>query len=72
MESSNKEIIFVVEDDENGGYNCRALGYSIFTQGDTWDEVEKNVREAVLCHFDDGKAPRLIHLHYVRDQVIAV
>jgi hypothetical protein len=28
-------------------------------------------REAVRCHFHHGKAPKLIRLHYVRDEVIA-
>lgn len=66
------EIIFeVTEDETDGGYSARALGYSIFTQGDSWEEVRRNVKDAVACHFDDTMSrPKLIRLHFVRDEVI--
>jgi predicted RNase H-like HicB family nuclease len=65
------EIIFIVTEDEAGGYNARAMGHSIFTQGDTREELERMVRDAVRCHFEpDETAPKLIHLHYVHDEVI--
>ena len=66
------EIIFeVTEDEAGGGYSARALGYSIFTQGDSWEEVRRNVRDAVDCHFDETMPrPKLIRLHFVRDEVI--
>ena len=68
-----KEIIFVVTEDESGGFNARAIGHSIFTQGATRQEVERMVRDAVRCHFEPAEeAPRLIHLHYVHDEVIAL
>lgn len=67
----DSEIIFSVEDSPEGGYEARALGYSIFTQADTFDELKRNVREAVQCHFDEGTAPRVIHLHTVKDEVIS-
>jgi hypothetical protein len=38
------EIIFSVQESPEGGYEARALGYSIFTQGDTMDELKSNVR----------------------------
>ena len=68
------EIIFEVREDEvDGGYNAKALGYSIFTQGDTLDEVRAMVKDAVDCHFDDDAAkPRMIRLHFVRDEVLTV
>ena len=47
------EIIFSVQESPEGGYEARALGYSIFTQADTMDELKLNVREAVHCHFDE-------------------
>ena len=56
------EIIFSVQKSSEGGYEARALGYSIFTQADTMDELKLNVREAVRCHFDDGEAPPAIRL----------
>jgi hypothetical protein len=64
------EIIFSVQESPEGGYEARALGYSIFTQGDTMDELSRNVREAVHAHFDKGKSPSVIRLHSVKDEVI--
>ena len=64
------EIIFVVEEASEGGYAARALGESIFTEGEDLDEIRRNVREAVDCHFDDADKPRIIRLHFVRDEVI--
>jgi predicted RNase H-like HicB family nuclease len=67
------EIIFIVKEDEDGGYHARAMGHSIFTQGETREEVERMVRDAVRCHFEpEQTAPKLIHLHYVHDEVIAL
>lgn len=66
------EIIFVVNESPDGGYTAKALGEDIFTEGDTVDQLQKAVREAVRCHFDDGKAPKMIRLHFVREEVIAV
>jgi hypothetical protein len=67
------EIIFqVMEDESGGGFIARALGYSIVTEADTWDELRANVREAVLCHFDEGKAPAVIRLHRVTDELLSV
>ncbi len=54
------EIIFLVEEAPEGGYIARALGESIFTEADTWDELKEAVQEAVRCHFDEGKAPRIV------------
>ena len=68
----DSEIIFSVEESPEGGYEARALGHSIFTQPDTFDELKQNVREAVQCHFDEGTAPRVIRLHMVKDEVISV
>ncbi|MDP2897413.1 MAG: 2-oxoisovalerate dehydrogenase [bacterium] len=67
------EIVFLVEEASEGGYTARALGESIFTQAETWDELEEAVRDAVRCHFDrEEDRPRLLRLHYVRDKVLAV
>ena len=55
-------IIFEVTEAEEGGYNARALGYGIFTQGDDWDDLKAMVEDAVLCYFDEGTAPRSITL----------
>ena len=65
------EIIFVVEEAAEGGWTARALGESVFTQADTTEALHERVREAVRCHFDEGAAPKVIRLHFVRDEVIA-
>jgi hypothetical protein len=64
------EIIFLVEEAGEGGYTARAVSESIFTEGDTLDELRCNVREAVECHFDDDKAPKIIRLHIVREEIL--
>lgn len=56
------EIFFVVEDSPEGGYMAKALGSSIFTDADTLEELHANVQDAVRCHFDEGKAPKMIRL----------
>jgi len=67
------EIVFLVEEAPEGGYTARALGESIFTEAETWDELEQAVRDAIRCHFDrEEDRPRLLRLHYVRDKVLAV
>ena len=61
------EIIFEVTEAGEGGYDVRALGYSIFTQGEDWAELKAMVKDAVLCHFDNDSVPRVIRLHLVKD-----
>jgi len=67
-----KELIFVVEEAPEGGFLARALGVSIFTEADTLQELPDKVRDAVRCHFEEGKAPKVVRLHHVREEVIAV
>ena len=65
------ELIFEVRDAEEGGFYARALGHSIFTEAETWDELRGNVLEAVSLHFEDASArPRLVQMHYVRDELV--
>ena len=66
------EIIFVVEEAPEGGYTARALGESIFTEADDLPALREQVRDAVRCHFEDGAAPRVIRLHFVREELLAV
>ena len=66
------EIIFEVTEAIEGGYDARALGYGIFTQGDDWSDLKAMVKDAVECHFDDGTAPKVIRLHFVKDEAFAV
>ena len=65
------EIIFLIQEAGEGGFTARALGESIFTEADTLDALRQQVRDAVNCHFDEGKAPKVIRLHFVRDEVLA-
>ena len=65
------EIVFLVEEAAEGGFIARAVGESIFTEADNLSQLHERAREAVRCHFEQGKAPKLIRLHYVRDEVIA-
>jgi hypothetical protein len=68
------EIIFEVREDEvDGGYNARALGHAVFTQGDSVEELRAMVKDAVTCHFaEQADRPRVIRLHFVRDEVLNV
>ena len=66
------EIVFLIEDDFDGGYTARALGESIFTQADDMDTLKEMLRDAVHCYFPDEQTrPKVIRLHIVRDEVIA-
>lgn len=65
------ELIFLVEEAPEGGFTARALGQSIFTQADTLDELRQSVRAAVDCHYEDGAGPKIIRLHFVREEVLA-
>ena len=64
------ELIFMVEEAPEGGYTAKALGESIFTEADDLKSLHKKIRDAVKCHFDKGAAPKIIRLHFVREEVI--
>jgi hypothetical protein len=49
---ADSEVIFSVHESPEWGYEARALGYAIFTQADSMDELRTAVRDAVRCHFD--------------------
>ncbi|MHC1736565.1 MAG: 2-oxoisovalerate dehydrogenase [Ignavibacteriaceae bacterium] len=66
-----KEIIFIVEESLDGGFEARAVGESIFTEAETYSELKKNVVEAVNCHFDKEEKPAYIRLHLVKEEVVA-
>jgi hypothetical protein len=66
------EIMFVVEEAPEGGLTARALGESIFTEADDIESLHQQVRDAVHCHFDEGKVPKIIRLHFTREELIAV
>jgi hypothetical protein len=66
------EIIFVIEEAPEGGWKARALGSAIFTEADTIEELHEQVRDAVRCHFEEAERPKVIRLHSVREEPIAV
>ena len=67
----NTEIIFVVEESAEGGYQAKAIDQSIYTEADTLEEIKSMVKDAVQCHFEEKDRPKLIRLHIVKDEVIA-
>jgi len=64
------EIIFIVEESPEGGYEAKALGYSIFTEGETMEDLKKNIREAIHCHFE-ANPPKVVRLHFIKEEVFA-
>ena len=66
------EIVFVVEEAPEGGYQARAVGESIFTEADDLDSLREMIRDAILCHYEDGERPQVARLHLVRDELLAV
>ena len=66
------EIVFEVCEADEGGLWARALGHSIFTQGEDWGDLRAMVKDAVVCHFEkEADRPKVIRLHYVRIEVLA-
>ncbi len=65
------EIVFVVEIAPEGGFTARALGESIVTEADTEVQLRIAIQDAVHCHFDEGKMPKVIRMHFVRDELMA-
>lgn len=63
---ANSEIIFEVQESPEGGYEARALGFSIFTQGDDLDDLKAMVQDAVKSHFGDDDSPP----HMIRSRLV--
>ena len=66
------EIIFEVTEACEGGYDARALGHSIFTQGEDWNDLKEMARDAVRCHFEGDAAPSVIKLRLVREESVGL
>jgi hypothetical protein len=64
------EIVFIVEEAAEGGYQATAIGHSIVTEAATLDELKKMIRDAVCCHFEDCDKPVSIRLHLIKEEVI--
>lgn len=66
------EIVFLIGESPEGGYEARGLGHDISTGADTLEELREALRDAVICHFEEGNRPRLVRLHMMKDEIIAV
>ncbi len=68
----NEEVIFVVEESAEGGYEAKALGHSIYTKAEDLQELKGAVKDAVRCYFEKEKMPHVIRLHLVKDEMLVV
>lgn len=66
------EIIFIIENSDEGGYTAKALDYSIYTEGETLDELKESIKDAVKCHFNEKEMPHIVRLHMVKDEVMSI
>jgi hypothetical protein len=69
---AGSEVVFVADEAPEGGYVARAVGESIVTEADDLDSLREMVRDAVVCHFDEDERPKVVRLHLVRDELLAV
>jgi hypothetical protein len=72
MANKYTEIVFEVIQEQDGGFVADCLNEDIVTQGDCWDELLRNVREAVSAFFFDSALPERVRLHLVRDEVMTL
>jgi hypothetical protein len=64
------ELIFLVEEAPEGGFTAKALGESIYTEADTMDELKTMIRDAVTCHYEKAVIPKIIRLHFVKEELL--
>ena len=70
QDAQGMEIFFSVTQEADGGFVAECLSHDIFTEGDTWEQLRKNVQEAVSAYFFDQPKPARVRLHLVRDEVL--
>ncbi len=68
----HNELIFLVEEDTESGFVAKALGENIFTQAETIAELKIMIKDAILCHFETSKMPKIVRLHFVKEEVFAL
>lgn len=66
------ELVFLVEVAPEGGFTARALGVPIFTEADDRETLRQSVVDAVECHYEPEERPRMLRLHFVEDEIVAV
>jgi len=67
-----QEILFVVEEAEDGFFRASAAAAAIHSEADILEDLHREITGAVVCHFDPGEAPPLIRLHHVRQELLAL
>ena len=71
MEST--EISLEIAEACERGSDARVPGQGFFTQEEDWNDLKAIVRDAAFCHFRDTlQQPKLIRLHFVRDEILLV
>ena len=66
----DNEIIFLINESAEGGYEAKALGYSIFTEAETMEKLREMIKDAVRCHFESESIPKIIRLHFVKEEIL--
>ncbi len=66
------ELIFIVNEAPEGGFTAQAVGHGIFTEADTMEELKEMVSDAVKCHFEADALPKMIRLHFTKEEVFAL
>ncbi len=66
------ELMFLVQESAEGGWTAKALGESILTEGETIEQLRENIKDATICHFEEGKHPKIIRLYYVKEEWFAL
>ncbi len=68
-----REITFLVKEAEEGGYCAEATNVGIFAEGNTIEELKENIKGGIECYFDNNAdTPTFAHLHFVRDETMAL
>ena len=66
------ELLFIVEDAPEGGFTARSVEHSIFTEADNFTQLKEMISDAVKCHFEKEQLPKLIRMHYVKDELFTL
>jgi predicted RNase H-like HicB family nuclease len=66
------ELLFLVEEADDGSFRAQAVGEAIHTEADTLEDLRREIRDAVQCHFEEGATPSLLRLHLVRQELLAL
>jgi hypothetical protein len=56
----------------SGGYIAKAMGASILTEAESYDLVKEKIKKAVHCHFEGDELPKVIKLHFVKEEIISL